>query len=113
MIGTDFLVDPGRNRKGGMAEDQMFDDLENMLGANPGGKASPMITGLGSKRRGSNSRIVPLSNDIDDLEDLNNFSSKRTPPPQVKANIAPASKHSKPPLASGTVVSRHAFNAGL
>ncbi len=112
MIGTDFLVDPGRNRTGGMAEDQMFDDLENMLGANPGGKASPMITGLGSKRRGSNSRIVP-HNDIDDLEDLNNFSSKRAPAPQSKANIAPASKHSKPPLASGNVVSRHAFNAGL
>ena len=85
MKGTDFVVDPGRGRHGGMAEDQMFDDLENMLGGNAKSKANPMIGGQSSKRRGSSSRIVP-HNDIDDLEDLNGFSNntnkKRTPPPQ-------------------------------
>ena len=40
IIGSDILVDPGRNRHGGMAEDQMFDDLENMLGGVAGGKGS-------------------------------------------------------------------------
>ena len=45
MKGTDFVVDPGRGRHGGMAEDQMFDDLENMLGGNAKSKANPMIGG--------------------------------------------------------------------
>ena len=38
--GNNFLVDVGRNRGGGMAEDQMFDDLENMLGSKNTGAPS-------------------------------------------------------------------------
>jgi len=83
IIGSDFLVDPGRSRHGGMAEDQMFDDLENMLGGVAGGKGSK-ATRVGGKnglvRQRSNSRIVP-HNDIDDLEDMNTYGKQHATPP--------------------------------
>ena len=62
-----FLVDPGRHGNDQIAEDQMFDDLEDMIGKpnNDPYKAKPKIS---KYKNGSNSRIVPM-NDLDDLED--------------------------------------------
>lgn len=63
-----------------MAEDQMFEDLENMLGgagATTVTKAKAVVKpGAGLNKRGSNSRIVPL-NDMDDLDDMYNFESRK------------------------------------
>ena len=76
-----------------MAEDQMFDDLENMLGGGTAvTKAKAVVKpGAGLSKRGSNSRIVPLNvNDIDDLDDMYNFESKHRVP--VKAQPTPTTR---------------------
>ena len=86
IAGDGFLVDPSRQQppRGGMAEDQMFDDLEQMLGN--GGMGNGKVVGGAVKgasragvggigRRGSNTKIVPMGGGLDDLEDMN-FDSK-------------------------------------
>lgn len=77
-----------RNGAGGMAEDQMFDDLEVMLGGgatqvpkpNNPSKVKPI------SKRGSNSQIVPM-NDLDDLEDMYQFDAKRKKAASKKAPV--------------------------
>lgn len=76
-----------------MPEDQMFEDLENML-VGAGGKQPSRPVGLA--RKGSSSRIVPM-NDIDDLDDLHQFESKRiskeTKTSSKRTNLPPKPVH--------------------
>ena len=66
-----------------MAEDQMFDDLEVMLGAPSQAQKPAPASGMKKiGKRGSNSQIVPM-NDLDDLEDLHQFDNKRAKAPKL------------------------------
>jgi len=88
-----------------MAEDKMFDDLENMLGGGGtaiAGSKSSAKPGTNLNKRGSNSRIVPV-NDIDDLDDMYNFESKRVVPAKTaKVTTSQMARQNEklPPLAS-------------
>ena len=76
-----------------MAEDQMFDDLEVMLGA-PSSQAQKQAPASPKKKigkRGSNSQIVPM-NDLDELEDMHQFENKRG-----KASKLPMAQPLPPP----------------
>ena len=66
-----------------MAEDQMFDDLEVMLGApSQAQKPAPASAMKKIGKRGSNSQIVPM-NDLDELEDMHQFENKRAKAPKL------------------------------
>ena len=105
-----------------MAEDQMFDDLEVMLGAptkaSKPSNASAMKKMVG--KRGSNSQIVPM-NDLDDLEDMYSFENKRANapklpmaqplPPQAAAPKIASNVPGLPPMAAKNP--KHVLNAGL
>ena len=67
-----------------MPEDQMFDDLENMLGGQVPGKpkndpiSSSKFNAHSLTKKGSSSRIVPMA-DLDDLEDQYDFDARKKP----------------------------------
>ena len=82
-----------------MVEDQMFEDLEEMLGQNTAAPPNKMQSrskgvkvgsakGLGSARRSSNHRIVPIP-DLDDLEDNSVAYKRPTAPVQQRGNNLP------------------------
>lgn len=100
-----YPVDPGARRQNNrmpMPEDQMFEDLEHMLG-----QGAPSLKPPKLARRGSSSRIVPM-NDLDDLDDFNQFEDKR-----VKRDVAPK-RNDLPPLPSGPPTGKkNVFKGGL
>ena len=97
----------------------MFDDLEVMLGGGATQVPKPNNTAMKKiSKRGSNSQIVPM-NDLDDLQDMYQFDSKRAkapkvpmpqsiPPPYPRNSNIP-NVASLPPVAR----SKHVLNNGL
>lgn len=103
-----------------MAEDAMFEDLENMLNGPSTGKpastratkfeiGAAVVGSAGLFRQGSSSRIAPIA-DIDELEDMYDFDSKNKVKNAVgsKTTLESAQVHNRadrPPLPHGSAPS--------